>query len=201
MSWFSKFFGGKSEAEPSFFGIQLLIKAFGEDTTRARLANVINQTEENLEDIAAKRRYLKRIIAVLIEQEAFWTQAFWDYKVGADAAAAEFDTWYNEIAASTATEHEEFGQVDGAYRLSNKKDYVAVTMIFQFATRFVAAEMEDETLWWKHQTIKELINQILLVSPENILADGVFIIPGSSEDGLSEEDILTGGWNYLHVIL
>jgi hypothetical protein len=201
MSWFSKIFGGKSEVEPSFFGIQLLIKAFGEDTVRAKLANVINQTEENLEDAAAKRRYLKRIIAVLIEQEAFWSQTFWDYKVGSEAAAAEFDTWYSEIAASTATEHEEFGQVDGAYRLSNKKDYVAITLIFQFATRFTAAEIEDESNYWKHQTIKELLNQLLLVNPENILADGVFIIPGSSEDGLSEEDIMTGGWSYLHIIM
>ena len=41
---------------------------------------------------------------------------------------------------------------------------------------------------------------LLLINPEAILADGVFVIPGNSEDGLSEEDLLTGGWSYLRVI-
>ncbi len=41
---------------------------------------------------------------------------------------------------------------------------------------------------------------LLLINPETIHADGVFVIPGNAEDGLSDEDLLTGGWSYLRVL-
>ena len=61
-------------------------------------------------------------------------------------------------------------------------------------------EIEDESLYWQTSTVGKLVRGLLLVNPETILADGVFVIPGSSEDGLSEEDLLLGGWSYLRVL-
>ena len=192
---------GNDEQEIYFFGLQILIHAFGEDMLRARLAEVISDPDGALENTEAKRRYIKRVVGLLLDQEAYWSQAFWDYKSGRAEAEAEFESWAAELSANTATESEEMdGAVDGAYRLSNKKDYVAVTIILNLSEPFPPAEINDETLYWQSGTIGKLVRGLLLINPEAIMADGVLIIPGNNEDGLSEADLLTGGWSYLRVL-
>ena len=199
-SWLQSILGG-DEGEGYFFGLQLLIHAFGKDELRARLAEIIADPDGALEDVEAKRRYIKRVVAVLLEQEPYWSQVLWDYKTGRAEAEAEFESWAAELSASTATESEEMGAtVDGAYRLSHEKDYVAVTIILNLSEPYPPAEIEDETLYWQTSTIGKLVRGLLLLNPETILSDGVFVIPGSSEDGLSEADLLTGGWSHLRVL-
>jgi len=191
----------REEKEAYFFGLQILISAFGEDTLRARFAKVIGDPEGAEEDVEAKRSYIKRIVALLLDQEAYWSQVFWDYKTDPNEAEAEFESWAAELSASTATEHEEMGQeVDGERRLSRDKDYVAVTIILELSEPFPPAAIDDESQYWTSTTISSLVRGLLLVNPESILADGVFVVPGSSEDGLSDEDLLTGGWSYLRVL-
>ena len=199
-SWFENIFGSDDQSV-YFFGLQLVIHAFGEDTLRARLAEIISDPDASIEDTEAKRRYIKRVVALLLEQEAFWSQVFWDYKTNRAEAEAEFEAWAAELSASTATESEEMsGEVDGAHRVSNEKDYVAVTLILNLSEPFPPAEIDDESLYWQTSTASKLVRGLLLINPEIILADGVFVVPGSSEDGLSEEDLLTGGWSYLRVL-
>ncbi|MDQ3685224.1 MAG: hypothetical protein M3430_06420 [Acidobacteriota bacterium] len=196
----SQLFGG-GEDETYFFGLQLLIHAFGKDELRARLANVIADPDGALQDVAAKRRYVKRIVAVLLEQEPYWSQAFWDYKTEREESEAEFEAWAAELSASTATEAEELdASIDGAHRLSKEMDYVAVTFILHLNEPFPPAEIDDKETYWTSATISKLVRGLLLVNPETILADGVFIIPGNDVDGLSDEDLLTGGWSYLRVL-
>jgi hypothetical protein len=199
-SWLQSILG-TDQQEVYFFGLQILIHAFGEDTLRTRMAEVISDPDGALEDTEAKRRYIKRVIALLLDQEAYWSQAFWDYKAGRAESEAEFESWAAELSANTATEGEEMdGSVDGAFRLSSKKDYVAVTIILNLSEPFPPAEIKDEALFWQTATIGKLVRGLLLINPETIIADGVFIIPGNKEDGLSEEDLLTGGWSYLRVL-
>ena len=199
-SWLQSFLGG-DESASYFFGLQLLIHAFGKDELRARLATIISDPDGALEDLEAKRRYIKRVVAVLLEQEPYWSQVFWDYKTERAEAEAEFESWAAELSASTATESEEMGvAVDGAYRVSHEKDYVAVTIILNLSEPFPPAEIADESLYWQTSTVAKLVRGLLLINPETILADGVFIIPGNSEDGLSDEDLLIGGWSYLRVL-
>jgi hypothetical protein len=190
-----------NEPKTYFFGLQIIINAFGEDTLRARFAEVIADPDGALEDVEAKRRYIKRVVALLLDQEAYWSQGFWDYKTDRKEAEAEFESWAAELSAGTATEQEEMGhEVDGAQRLSSDKDYVAVTIILLLSEPYPPAEIDDEAQYWTSVTIGNLVRGLLLVNPESILADGVFVVPGSSEDGLSEEDLLTGGWSYLRVL-
>jgi len=75
-----------------------------------------------------------------------------------------------------------------------------VTIILNLSEPFPPAEINDETLYWQSGTIGKLVRGLLLINPEAIMADGVFIIPGNNEDGLSETDLLTGGWSYLRVL-
>lgn len=196
-SWFKRALGIESD-DVYFFGLQLVIKAFGEDTLRARFATVIADPDGTKENVEAKRRYIKRVVALLLEQQPYWSQVFWDYKTDREEAEAEFDTWAAELSAHTATEHEELGEaIDGMYRLSSRKDYVAVTIILLLNEPFAPAEMDDESKYWLSETIRQQVNGLLFINPEAILADGVFVMPGSRDDGLSEEDLLTGGWSYL----
>lgn len=189
------------EDQTYFFGLQLLIHAFGKDDLRARLAHVVADPEGALEDVNAKRRYLKRIIAVLLDEQAYWSQVFWDYKTTRAESEAEFESWTAELSATTATEAEELSsQIDLARRLSTAKDYVAVTLCFMLNSAFPPAEITDETKYWETRTIDALVRGVLLINPETILADAVFIVPGNAEDGLSEQDLLTGGWSYLRVL-
>ncbi|MCS6805098.1 MAG: hypothetical protein RMM98_17275 [Acidobacteriota bacterium] len=199
-SWLKSLFQSQEDAI-YFFGLQLIIKAFGEDTLRARLAAVINDPDGAQQDVAAKRRYIKRLVALLLEQRPYWHQVFWDYIAGRDQAEAEFDSWTAELSAMMATEHEEIDQtVDGMFRLSHDKDYVAVTIALLLSEPYPPAEIEDESLFWRSETIAQLVNGLLYLNPETILADAVFVIPGSPDDGLSEEDLMTGGWSYLRVL-
>jgi hypothetical protein len=189
------------EPKVYFFGLQIIINAFGEDTLRARFAEVISDPDGAMEDVEAKRRYIKRVVALLLDQEAYWSQVFWDYKTDAKESEAEFESWAAELSASTATEHEEMGaEVDSAHRLSSDKDYVAVTIILLLSEPYPPAEISDESQYWTSTTVGKLVRGLLLINPEIILADGVFVVPGSPEDGLSEEDLLTGGWSYLRVL-
>ncbi len=184
-----------------FFGLQLVIHAFGEDTLRARLAEVIGDPDGALEDVESKRRYFKRIVALLLDQEAYWSQVFWDYKTTRAEVEVEFEAWAAELSAATATEAEEMSaDVDGSYRLSKDKDFVSVTLIFKSTAPFPPAEIKDVNLYWQSATVAKLVRGLLLVNPDTIIADGIFVTPGSAEDGLSEEDLLTGGWSYLRVI-
>jgi hypothetical protein len=197
-SWFSKLFTAADEGY--FIGIQVVIRAFGEDTLRRRLAAVIADPDGELEDVEAKRRYIKRIVALLQEQQPYWTQGFWEYKTSREEAEAEFATWAAELSANTATEEEEMGgDVDRMHRLSRKKDYVAVTIIMTLSAPFPPADIKAETLFWRHETFRQLVNGLLYVDPETILSDGVFVVPGGEDDGLSEEDLLNG-WSYLRVL-
>jgi hypothetical protein len=191
------------EPKAYFFGLQIIITAYGEDTLRARFAEVINDPDgtQSEEDVEAKRRYIKRVVALLLDQEAYWSQAFWDYKTDRAEAESEFESWAAELSASTATEQEEMGEaVDGAQRLSSDKDYVAVTIILLLTEPYPPAELDDESLYWTSRTVGQLVRGLLLINPETISADGVFVVPGNPEDGLSEEDLLTGGWSYLRVL-
>jgi len=198
-SWLQNIWGS-DDPEVYFFGLQLLVHAFGEDTLRARLAEVISDPDGALEGTEAKRRYIKRVVGLLLDQEAYWSQAVWDYKSGREAEA-EFESWTAWLSAKTATEGEEIGgAVDGAYRLSNQKDYVAVSLILTLSEPFPPAEIDDEELYWQSRTIGKLVRGLLLVNPEAITADGIFIVPGNAEDGLSEQDLLTGGWSDLRVL-
>jgi hypothetical protein len=199
-SWLRSIWGD-DQPERYFFGLQLVIHAFGEDTLRARFATVIADPDGALEDVQAKRRYIKRVVALLSDQQPYWSQVFWDYKTDREEAEAEFESWAAEISANTATEEEETGAtVDAAYRLSHEKDYVAVTIILLLNERFPPAEVSDEELYWKTATVEKLLHGLNLINPETIMADGIFVVPGRSEDGLSEEDLLTGGWSYLRVL-
>ena len=67
MGKISRWFRGPSDTY--FFGLQLAIKCFGEDTLRARFARVLEESRLADEDVQEKRRFLRRFVALLEESE------------------------------------------------------------------------------------------------------------------------------------
>jgi uncharacterized protein DUF1517 len=197
----SRWFSGPSDTY--FFGLQIAIKCFGEDTLRARFARVIEESRTADESVPEKRRFLKRFVALLEESALFWSYGFWDYIDDAETAAQEFNTWVNEIESSMATEEEELGEaVDDLQRTSNRKDYVVVTLLFLLDAPYAPAEQvaTDDEVFLK-ETFVALVQGLTRLDPHSIQADGSYVVPGSADDGLSEDDLYGPGWEYLHMLL
>ena len=192
-SWFSP--GGPKSY---FVGVQVVIQCFGEDTLRARLMALMNEERVQGETVEEKRRFLKRLVALLLETEPYWTYGYWDYQQGAQKAVGEYQSWVSEIEASIATEDEELGAtVDGLHRTSVTRQYVVVTVLFLLDSPYAPAEVENEDDFFKRGTFHELVGNLSAINPHNIRADATYVVPGNPEDGLSDDDLATEGWSYL----
>jgi hypothetical protein len=197
----SRWFSGPSDTY--FFGLQIAIKCFGEDTLRARFARVIEESRTADENVQEKRRFLKRFVALLEESVLFWSYGFWEYIDTPEPAVQAFNTWADEIEGGMATEEEELGEsVDDLRRTSNRKDYIVVTLVFLLDTPYAPAEQiasDDET--FLKETFTALVQGLTALDPRTIQADGAYVVPGNEEDGLSEDDLYGPGWEYLRMLL
>ena len=201
MGKLSRWFGGSSDTY--FFGLQLAIKCFGEDTLRARLARVLEAARTEDVDGQAKRSFLKRFVALLDESELFWTYGYWEYIDHANEAVEGFNTWVAEIEGSIATEEEELADdVDDLRRTSKHKDYVIVTLSFLLDAPYGPAEaVANEDAAFLKETFVSLVQGLTMLDPNAIQADAAYVVPGNEADGLSEDDLLSPGWEYLRMLL
>lgn len=186
----------------TFYGIQVAIKAFHKDPLRQRLHAAIaeSQSSQSLQD---KRAFWKRIAAILNEAMPVFEYGYWDL-IREDKAETEFETWCSEIEGSLATEAEEMGQAaDEVNRLSADRHYVLCTLLFLIERD----SNSDQTLgercdipeneYFTRATFATLIATIPMLNFANVQADAVYLSPGSEEDGLSDDDLHGGGYEYL----
>jgi hypothetical protein len=197
----SRWFSGPSDTY--FFGVQIAIKCFGEDTLRARFAGVLEEARTADEQVEEKRRFIRRFTALLEESELFWAHGYWDYIDAPEAARQEFDSWTQEIEGSLATEAEELGAaIDDVRRTSSRKDYVVVTLAFLLDQPYgPAAEITNEDDAFLKETFVSLVQGLTYIDPHAIQADAAYVVPGNAEDGLSEDDLYGPGWEYLRMLL
>jgi len=196
-----RWFSGPSDTY--FFGLQIAMKSFGDDTVRARFAHVLEEERQADEDVQEKRRLLRRFVALLEENDLFWTYGYWDYMDEREAALAEFEAWVHDIEGSMAVEAEELGpQVDEVRRTSSRKDYVVVTLVFLLDQPYAPAQaFTHEDTYFLKETVSALVQGLTSMDPQAIQADGIYIVPGNAVDGLSEDDLLGPGWEYLRLLL
>jgi hypothetical protein len=201
MGKLSRWFGGTSDTY--FFGLQIAIKCFGEDTLRARFARVLEEARTEDVDGASKRRFIRRFLALLDDSQLFWSYGYWEYIDRANEANEEFNSWVAEIETGLATEDEELdAEVDEVRRTSNRKDYVVVTLAFLLDEPYGPAEAvanEDEA--FLKETFAALVQGLTTIDPNTIQADAAYVVPGNEADGLSEDDLYGPGWAYLHLLL
>ena len=201
MGKISRWFSGSSDTY--FFGIQLAIKCFGEDTLRAKFARVLEEAHESGDGVQEKRRFIRRFVALMEESELFWNSGCWDYYERADEATEEFHTWVHEIEGVLATEEEEMDEeIDDIQRISNRKDFVVVTLAFLLDEPYAPVEdIEREDDYYLKETFATLISGLTRLDPRLIQADAAYVVPGNEEDGLSEDDLYSPGWEHLNMLL
>lgn len=201
MGKFSRWFSGPSDTH--FFGLQIAIKCFGEDTLRARFARVLEESRTADEDVHEKRRFIRRFVALMEESELFWAYGYWEYSDAADEAEAEFNTWVDEIENSLATEEEQLDdEIDNIRRTSNRKDYVVATLAFLLDKPYSpAADIESEDDAYLKETFVSMVQGLTRIDPRTIQADAAYVVPGNEEDGLSEDDLYDPGWEHLRMLL
>lgn len=213
---------GKANDHALFFGIQLVIQVFGGDELRARLARLI-EAEDETDSADEKRRFIKSVASLLIENQYAWEYGFWDFQGDADAAISNFNQWRNEIEASMATEGDELGsEIDRLHRFSDQKEYLIVTLMmlidnreepvaddvgdYQFRATYAQlaqpfrslVDNMDENEYWRPATFKQLLQGLQALDPRAIERDGIYVYPGTSQDGLSSLDLIGDeGWKYL----
>lgn len=201
MGKISRWFSGPSDTY--FFGLQIAIKCFGEDTLRARFARVLEEARIADEDVHEKRRFIRRFVALLEESELFWAYGYWEYVDEAEEAKEEFNTWVDEIESLLATEEEDMGEaIDEIQRISNRKDYVVVTLAFLLDEPYEpATEVASEDDAYLKETLVALVQGLSRIDPRTVQADAAYVVPGNEEDGLSEDDLYGPGWEYLRILL
>ena len=215
------FLGGRSEEDYAlFFGVQIVIQTFGNDRLRAQLARLIQSEGSGAQD---KRRFMKSIAALLLENQYAWEYGFWDYYDDAGQSISTFNQWRNEIEASMATEADELGgELDRSQRFSDQKEYLIVTLMmlidnqdapvaddvgdYQFRPTYqqlfdpfqAVIEGVAERDYFTHATFVNLLEGLRALDPRVIERDGVYVFPGTAQDGLSTLDLLgEEGWKYL----
>lgn len=204
-----------------FFGVQMVIQIFGSDELRGRLARLV--ASEGEMDAQEKRRFMKSVAALLLENQYAWEYGYWEFIADAESAISTFNEWRNEIEASMATEPDELGsETDRLHRFSDNKEYLIVTLMVmldnreepveddigdysfrptytQLANPFRATcEGIDEAAYWTPATFKELLEGLRAVDPRAIERDGIYVYPGTAQDGISSIDLISeSGWKYL----
>jgi hypothetical protein len=218
------FFSGRGSTDNHalFFGLQLVIQIFGSDQLRARLHHLIT-SEDETDSADEKRRFMKSIASLLIENQYAWEYGFWEFSSDANSSIQSFNQWRNEIEASMATEAEEMGgEADRLHRYSDQKEYLIVSLLLlidnsnepvsddvgnyqfrptysQLATSFYQmCENFDESEYWSPQTFERLLDGLRALDPRVIERDGIYVYPGTAQDGISSMDLLGDeGWKYL----
>lgn len=219
---FLKGSGANDGEHALFFGIQLVIQIFGSDELRARLARLV-QAEDDTDDANEKRRFIKSVASLLIENRYAWEYGFWDYYSDAETAISTFNQWKNEIEASMATEPEELGEeIDRLHRFSDQKEFLVVTIMMLIDNReepvgddvgdvrfratysqltqpfrgAIDGISEDE--YWEAATFEKLLDGLQSLDPRAIERDGMYVYPGTAQDGMSTYDLLSDeGWKYI----
>ncbi|MFN0087421.1 MAG: DUF1517 domain-containing protein [Blastocatellia bacterium] len=217
------FLTGRDSSEHAlFFGVQLVIQIFGSDELRARLKRLID-AEDETDSAQEKRRFMKSVAALLLENQYAWEYGFWEFHSDAETAISTFNEWRNELEASMATEPEEMGtEADRLHRFSDNKEYLIVTLMMMLDNREEPVQDDvgdysfrpaysqlalpfrqlcehfDEAEYWTPETFARLLDGMRSIDPRAIERDGIYVYPGTAQDGISSFDLLSeSGWKYL----
>lgn len=203
-----------------FLGVQLVIQVFGSDDLRLQLKRLVDAEEY---DAQGKRRFMKSVASLLLENQYAWEYGYWDYRTDANDAIQNFNQWHNEIEASMATEESELGSgVDRLNRFSDNKEFVIVSLMMLIDSRDEAVEDDvgayefrptyqqlamplrssieevPESHYFRTTTFITLLEAIRALDPRAIERDAFFVYPGTEHDGISSMDLLgDASWKYL----
>ncbi len=198
---FLKTLFGKKTIDMTFFGVQVVFDAAGQEELRARIQALIDAPGQETPD--EKRGFFKSLTSAILEAEPFYDYAYFEHVTGREDAEEGFEEWVNEIQAEMATEEDEVSDdIDGYHRMDNSQRYIVVTLLFLFEGKhpfYGTMEKSTEEIYTR-AGVGELISSFNRITFEKVHADAVFLMPGSPEDGFSWSDFADEGWEHLETL-
>ncbi|MCP4499507.1 MAG: hypothetical protein GY822_06020 [Deltaproteobacteria bacterium] len=198
------FFGrlfGKGETRQSCFAVQLVINAYGDEDLRQRIHTLLDEDID--ETPMEKKRFYKRVAAVVSEAEPYFEHACFEYEDREADAESCYTEWVSEIEAEIATEDEETGSnVDGVTRLDSEQRYIVFSMIFlvngphPYGDKYDGENQEHYT----RANLAELVDSVNYLDFDKVVGDACFLVPGNNKDGFSWSDLADEGWGHLKMI-
>jgi hypothetical protein len=173
-----------------FFGVQVAVRSPAGDPWRERLYAVVRDGRRD-QTLLEKRKFYEDFTGLLGGAEARFAFGAWDYIAG-DGARAEFDEWVAGVEDDASA-----GEAPGA------GDHVLVTCAFLLAegsnSALAAGERCDipEERWFERSTFRDLVDVANALSFSSVRSDAVYLVPGSSITGLTEEALRGEGYDYL----
>jgi len=198
------FFGrifGKREVRQSCFAVQLVINAYGDEELRQKIHDLLDEDID--ERPIEKKRFYKRLAAVVEEAEPFYEHACFEYEDRDGYAQPCFTEWVSEIEAEIATEDEETGdEVDGHARLDSEKRYIVFSMIFLLSGPHPYADKYDgdDQDHYTRKILAELVDSVNYIDFDSVVGDACFLVPGNNKDGFSWSDLADEGWGHLKMV-
>jgi hypothetical protein len=178
-----------------FFGVQLAIHAPPGDPLRRRLVEAVRAGAAE-QSLSEKRAYHARLANLLLEVSARWRFGTWDYVAGG-AGERTFDEWAAGLELSAA---ENPGDV-------YDDEHVVVTLVFLLdegspAEEIAGARCDVHESWFhKRETYARLVETVKLLPFAHVRADGAYVVPGEGGPGLSADELLGEGWDYLQRVV
>jgi hypothetical protein len=176
----------------TFFGVQLAIRSPAGDAWRERLVALVRKNQTDL-SILEKRVLYTELAELLSEAEPQWALGTWDF-IDAPAGDAEFDSWVAGIEEC----------VDEPLEASaSSGDHAVVTFVFLVEdgsrAETTLAERCDipEEFWSRRRTYARLVATLRMLVFAGVLADGVYVVPGDVNAGLTLSELRGEGWDYL----
>lgn len=199
--FFSKLFD--SVPNVFFLGVQVVFASNAQEKIWEELLTAI-RNHQNTQSSGLKRAFYNDVVRKLLTNSFAFEYGYWDFIKKEKDANAEFDDWVADIEEAISTrDYEMTENEDDVNRLSVKKDYIAVTIVFLLSGTdrhepiFKQLNNIQEYQFNDRSTYELLLNQVKSIDFENCMGDGIFIMPGNENDGLSWEDIHGEGWDYL----
>lgn len=199
-SFLKRVFQGRVEC--ALVALQVVVQEFAVTDLRAKLHAVIDGADA-VSTPDQKRLFYRKITAILGQTVPFLEYGYWEYTTKAKEAREGFSQWVAEIESGMATLAEEtVDAAEDAERLDVEKRYVAVSLIFLITHPVTALEEldanDDES--WTRDAFKRLLEETTRLDFETMLADAVFLVPGSDQDGLTDFDLADEGWEHLEYL-
>ena len=199
-SFLKRVFQGRVDC--ALVALQVVVQEFAVPDLRAKLHAVIDGPD-SLASPDEKRLFYRKIAAILGRTVPFLEYGYWEYTTRAKDAREGFEQWVSEIEAGMATVDEEtVSDADEAERIDVEKRYIAVSMIFLVTHPVHALEEMDaeDDASWTRDAFKRLLEETTRLDFNTMLADAVFLVPGSDEDGLTDFDLADEGWGHLEYL-
>lgn len=178
----------------TFFGVQLVIEASGQDAARKALGQVVRDHRKAADSLAQRQCWSRAASALgdLIPHARFGT---WD--LIRDSGYASYEEWASGLEAMAGWPDADFGR--GGHLLLVSGIFLVEGASSADITLGEACDL-PEASWHTRATYKKLVNVFPMLNFSQVQGSGLYIAPGEALSGFSVDVLQGEGFEYLQKI-